>query len=462
MALTSPLQIYNTLRRKIVPFHSLRSEEVAMYTCGPTVYAPAHIGNLRTFVVSDWLRRVLEWNNYQVTAVMNVTDVDDKTIKGSRAAGVPLPSFTKPFEETFFADLDSLNIERPTHTPLATEYIKPIIEMIDILLQRDLAYQAVDGIYFRVAKAKDYGALAQLKFNPTATQSRIGSDQYDKEAASDFALWKFWQAADGEVGWEAPFGRGRPGWHIECSAMIRTLLGDTIDFHLGGTDLIFPHHTNEMAQSEAVTGRPLANHWLHIAFVNMANSKMAKSKGNIITLAEIIVRGVPSLAYRYWLLSAHYRTVMNFSWEALAGAANSLRRLRHYVFDLSEKNKSGGKTGIINQEYLSKFTEAINDDLNLPVALSIVWQLLGDYSPASPDMLTTILEFDKVLGFDLASATEPEVFSEIPNEVKQLVIDRESAREVNDFSRADSLRQEITTAGYAIEDTPEGPRLRKK
>ncbi|MFH1170877.1 MAG: cysteine--tRNA ligase, partial [Candidatus Vogelbacteria bacterium] len=434
-----------------------------MYTCGPTVYAPAHIGNLRTFVVSDWWRRTLKWNGYQVESAMNVTDVDDKTIKGSREAGLPLADFTSQYKKAFFADLESLNIKLPNTVPHATEHIKNMIEMIEVLLAKDFAYQVEDGIYFRIDKSNNYGLLAGLK-KGTGVQPRIKSDQYDKETPSDFALWKFWQEADGEVAWAAPFGRGpeqtgrgRPGWHIECSAMIRAVFGDTIDLHLGGTDLIFPHHTNEIAQSEAVTGKPLANHWLHIAFVNMASGKMAKSEGNVVTLANLTARGFSPLAYRYWLLSAHYRTLMNFSWEALEGSATAFKKLQNRIADLVE-HRVLHKSGTPIVEYLNKFTEAINNDLNLPVALSVVWQLLDDGSVSPTNTLATIFEFDKVLGLDLISATK---LLDIPLEVTQLLADRESARQAGDFARADSLRQQITTAGYTIDDTSEGPKLRK-
>lgn len=338
---------------------------------------------------------------------------------------------------------------------------------MSFLLAKDFAYPADDGIYFRINKSNNYGLLAGLK-KGIDIQLRIKSDQYDKETPNDFALWKFWNEADGEVGWGAPFGRGRPGWHIECSAMIRAVLGDTIDLHLGGTDLIFPHHTNEIAQSEAVTGKPLANHWLHIAFVNMAGDKMAKSEGNVVTLKDIADRKISPRAYRYWLLSAHYRTLMNFSWEALESSATALKKLQNRVADLAAVQHSvSDKMGKPIEPYLNKFTDAINNDLNLPVALSLVWQLLDDHSftPADPserfvraDILATILEFDKVLGLDLASATQP---LDIPEAVKQLLAERESARSAGDFARADTLRQKINQLGYQLEDTATGPKLRK-
>lgn len=468
------LKLYNTLTREVTLFQPLKTGLVTMYTCGPTVYAPAHIGNLRAFVVSDWFRRVLVWNGYQVQAVINVTDVDDKTIKSSQAVALPLAIFTSQYEKNFFADLDLLKVELPNIIPHATEYIKEMVKMINILLAKDFAYQTEDGIYFRVAKAKNYGALAQFNLDSTKAQSRIKNDQYDKETPSDFALWKFWQVSDGEVGWEAPFGKGRPGWHLECSAMIRAVLGKTIDIHLGGTDLIFPHHTNEIAQSEAVTGVPLSRVWSHVAFVNMNGGKMAKSEGNVATLADITNHFSPFTSpqagrvYRYWLLSAHYRTTINFTWEALEGAATALKKLQNHISDLHETVQHSvlDKSGTPNQEYLDKFTEAINNDLNLPVALSVIWQLLDD--PASPhdesgrpalaDTLATILEFDKVLGLDLISATQT---LDIPDNVKQLLADREIARQKQDWQLADKLRQKINKLGFYLEDNSVGPRLRK-
>lgn len=459
MALNLPFQLHNTLTRRIVPFRSLKDGRATVYTCGPTVYAPPHIGNLRTFVVSDWFRRTLEWNGYQVETVMNITDVDDKTIKGSQAAGLPLVSFTGQFEEMFFSDLDWLNVKRPNQMPRATEHIKQMIEMINYLLEKDFAYRAEDGIYFRVSKAKRYGELAQLDLGSGQTQSRIKNDQYDKETPGDFALWKFWQASDGEAWWDAPFGKGRPGWHIECSAMIKATLDGTVDVHLGGTDLIFPHHVNEIAQSEAATGKPLANYWLHVAFVNIAGGKMAKSEGNVITLADIAARGFPPLAYRYWLLTAHYRTMANFSWEALAAAAAALKKLQNRIVDLADvKHSVFNKVGMPIDEYLNKFTEAVNNDLNLPVALSIVWQIFDDHSPAPADILATILEFDKVFGLNLISTARS---LDIPNKVKRLLAERESARGTGDFARADRLRRQIEAGGFIIEDTPTGSKLRK-
>lgn len=449
------LTLYNTATRQSQVFEPLKPGQVSFYTCGPTVYAPAHVGNLRTFVTSDWWRRVLKWNGYQVTTVMNVTDVDDKTIKGSETAGISLSAFTNQYEKGFFVDLGRLNIEPPSATPHATEYIPAMIELIKILLAKDFAYQADDGIYFRVVKFLKYGQLAQIDLGAAGTKSRINNDEYDKETPADFVLWKF-ESPAAEVAWDAPFGRGRPGWHIECSAMIRAVLGDTIDIHLGGTDLIFPHHTNEIAQSESATGRPLARFWLHSAFITVDGQKMAKSLGNIITLKNLAEKNISPLAYRYLLLTAHYRAILNFTWESLTAADTACRKLRQRLADLAATTSDFSGSPI--PEYLNKFSEAINDDLNLPIALSVVWQLLNDHFPPPVNILATILEFDKVLGLDLISATQP---LDVSSPVKQLLTDRESARQVGDWPLADSLRQQIETHGYTIEDTPEGPRLKK-
>ncbi|MEK7621706.1 MAG: cysteine--tRNA ligase [Patescibacteria group bacterium] len=449
------LTLYNTATRQKEKFEPLKPERVSFYTCGPTVYAPAHIGNLRTFVTSDLCRRTLKWNGYEVRAVMNVTDVDDKTIKGSEVAGVTLADFTKQHEKVFLADLKRLNVELPDAIPHATEYIPAMVAMIEMLISRGAAYAATDGIYFKISSFPRYGALAKL-MTDREIKSRIDNDEYDKENAADFALWKF-EPAEAEVAWDAPFGRGRPGWHIECSAMIRATLGDTIDIHLGGTDLIFPHHENEIAQSESVTGAPLARFWLHSAFVNVAENKMSKSLNNILTLKNLAEKNFSPLAYRYLLLTAHYRSLLNFTWESLGGAAAADQKLRQRVIDLVQPSMSS-QEGQLLTDYLNKFTEAINDDLNLPVAVSIIWQLLDDHSPAPNDVLATLLEFDKVLGLDLISATQP---LEIPPEVIQLLARREAARVAHDFVSADKIRQQIKNLGYSIDDTETGAKLKK-
>ena len=448
------LTLYNTATRQKKVFETLKPGPVSFYTCGPTVYAPAHIGNLRTFVTSDWWRRVFKWNGFEVKAVMNVTDVDDKTIKGSEIAGVTLANFTSQYEKIFFVDLERLNIELPSAIPHATEYIPEMIKMIKTLIERGTAYIATDGVYFKIKSFSRYGELAKLSVMKE-TISRINNDEYSKETAIDFALWKF-EPTTVEVAWDAPFGRGRPGWHIECSAMIRAVLGDTIDIHLGGTDLIFPHHENEIAQSESANGATLARFWLHSAFVNVVGAKMSKSLGNIITLKNLAEKNISPLVYRYLLLTVHYRTLLNFTGESLFGANTAYQKLLNQVADLALVEPTTSGTPI--PEYLNKFTEVVNDDLNLPVAISVVWRLLDYHSILPADTLATIIEFDKVLGLDLNSATQP---LELPPLVKQLLTDREVARQAGDFTHADTLRQQIEANGYIIEDTAHGPKLRK-
>ncbi len=433
------LILYNSLTRQLEPLTPLRPPAVSLYTCGPTVYDAPHIGNLRTFVTGDLLRRVLEHSGYEVKQVVNITDVDDKTIAGAHSAGRSLVDFTREFENIFLADLESLNLLPPTALPRATEFVNQMIAMIEKLLAQGSAYASEDGIYFKIKSFPNYGVFQK------------------PDTDEDFALWKFQKPEDGDTAWEASFGRGRPGWHIECSAMIEATLGQSIDIHLGGTDLAFPHHENERAQSESLHHALLAKIWLHSAFVNINAEKMSKSLGNVVTLKDIVVKGIPPLAYRYWLLSAHYRTLTNFTWEALAGAQNAYQKLRNQIADLAELVQHSVSHKPI-QEYLNKFTETINNDLNLPVALSLVWQLLNDAGVSPADKLSTILEFDKVLGLDLVSATTP---IEIPAVVAQLLVDRESARLAQDFPRADTLRQQIEAHGYTIEDTPSGPKLRK-
>ncbi len=451
------LKLYNTLTRQIEEFKPTDPRAVKMYTCGPTVYGPAHIGNLRTFVVSDWLKRTLVWNNYNVKAVMNITDVDDKTIKGAQTASKPLLEFTKEYEKLFLADLEKLNVLPPNELTHATEYVSQMISLVQELLEKGFAYRTEDGVYFSVAKFSNYGQLAKLSPNTAQTISRIQADEYDKDAVTDFALWKFWQENDGDVSWDAPFGKGRPGWHIECSAMIRATLGDTIDIHLGGSDLVFPHHTNEIAQSEAATGQTLSRYWIHTAFVNMAGGKMAKSDGNIVTLNEVEKKGYSPLAYRFWLLSAHYRTHANFTWEALEAAATGYKNLLARVYDLSQASEN--KTTTPNEKYLAEFSVAINNDLNLPQTLATVWHLLktNDLPPA--EQLATILKMDEVLGLDLIQATVP---IEIPSEVQALAAEREVARQNGDWSLADELRRQIEALDWYLLDSPTGPQLRKK
>jgi cysteinyl-tRNA synthetase len=439
------IYLQNTLSGKKEEFIPIKQGEVSIYNCGPTVYDYAHIGNFRTFIMGDLLRRMFEYNEYKVTHVMNVTDVDDKTIKRSQSEGVSLGDLTRKYENLFFEDLKSLNILPSGKTPRATENIREMISMIEKLLEKGVAYKSSDGVYFDISKSEGYGKLANLNLN-TETKERIANDEYDKENPRDFSLWKFHTDDDGDVSYEAPFGKGRPGWHIECSAMSINELGETIDVHVGGQDLIFPHHTNEIAQSESFTGKKFVNYWVHGGFITVDGKKMSKSLGNIFTLEDIKNKNINPLAYRYLVLGAHYSTLLNFTWQSLEGADISLKKLKQKIFSLQDdetKNVS---------EYKDKFLSFVNDDLDMPKALALVWDILKDDSVKDAEKKSAILEFDKVLGLGL---NENIVF-EIPDEVKKLVTERESARNIKDFEKSDELRKKIEDLGFQVKDMPEG------
>jgi cysteinyl-tRNA synthetase len=444
--------LQNTLGNKKEEFVPLKAGEVSMYSCGPTVYDFAHIGNFRTFILSDILRRTFEYNGYKVDGVMNVTDVDDKTIKRSRAEGISLEALTRKYEDLFFTDLETLNVKKPGKTPRATESIDDMISLIEKMLENGSAYKSSDGIYFDITKSKDYGQLAHLNLE-NSTKERIANDEYDKTNPRDFSLWKFYSEEDGDVSYEAPFGKGRPGWHIECSAMSMKNLSETIDIHTGGSDLIFPHHTNEIAQSEAVTGKTFVKYWVHGGFITVDGKKMSKSLGNIFTLETLIEKGFDPLAFRYLTLGTHYGGMLNFTWEALEGAQTALKKLRIKMqeFENEKTENNPAKT----EEYKNQFIESLNDDLNMPQALATVWQVVKDEVLSGGDKKSLLLDFDKVLGLDLEKI---ESF-EIPENVQNLIKERDLARNNKDFAKSDEIRAEIEKLGFEVKDTPEGTRV---
>lgn len=444
----SDIHLYNTLTHKIEPFHALMPKKVGMYHCGPTVYDFAHIGNLRTAIFNDLLRRLFEYNNHTVTQVMNITDVDDKTIRASRESGISLTSFTQKFEEKYLADISALNILTPHKLPRATESIDAMITMISTLLAKGVAYKATDGVYMSISKVKDYGVLAGITAKSQENTATNSADEYDKENAQDFALWKFKTEADGAVSWKTPFGEGRPGWHIECSAMAKSTLGETIDIHTGGSDLIFPHHTNEIAQSESANKKPFTHFWLHAGFVMINDSKMSKSLGNFVTLREIEAKHISPLSFRYLTLTSHYQGLLNFTWDSLAGADTARQKLATTFQNLPQ----GGK---IDTEYQTRFLTLINDNLDIPKAIALVWELVKDEKVSPDDRRATLADFDRVLGLNL------EVHEEllIPETVSKLVADREIARLNKDFARADTLRAQIKTKGFDVKDTAQGPEI---
>ncbi len=451
-----PLQFHNTISKKVEPFVPLDPDNkaVSLYTCGPTVYNYAHIGNFRAYLFGDVLKRTLGYCGYDVHHVMNITDIDDKTIRDSQVENKSLKEFTEFYTEAFFADRDALNIIPAQEYPRATEYVSQMITMIEKLIATGHAYKEEDGsVYFKIDSFSNYGALshinlASLKENASG---RIKSDEYEKDNLQDFALWKAWDSADGEVFWDSPFGKGRPGWHIECSAMSTNLLGNSIDIHTGGVDNIFPHHENEIAQSECSTNAKFVNYWLHNEWVMVEGKKMAKSAGNFTTLRTIIDRNINPLAFRLLTLMSHYRSPLNFTWEALEGAETALKRLYSQFLDLD-----GG--GIVDDKYKAKFTAYIEDDLNTPMAVATMWDLLKDEEVPSVDKRETLLDFDKVLGLGLATLKH----EHIPEEIHALANARELAREEKDWARSDELRIEIESAGYYVKDTDKGPIVVKK
>jgi cysteinyl-tRNA synthetase len=447
------IKLYNTITRTKEVFKPLQAGKVTMYHCGPTVYDTPHIGNYRTFVLNDLIRRVFEYSGYEVSQAMNITDVDDKTIRRSREEKKSLGEVTRFYEEQFLSGLSSLHNLTPHKLLRATESIEDMIALINTLLEKGVAYKTEDGVYLHIDKISSYGELAHIKLDHIPYE-RIANDEYDKENPRDFALWKFKTSEDGDVFWKAPFGDGRPGWHIECSAMAMKVFGPTIDIHTGGNDLIFPHHTNEIAQSEAATGKKYVNYWVHGGFMSMNDEKMAKSKGNVIKLETLADQALSPLAFRYWLMTAHYRSPINFTAEALNAAQTGLIRLITQVREYPEG-------GTINTEYKERFTGAISDDLDMPKSIALVWELLKDSKLSDADKRATVLDFDRVLGLDLASL--PTVEDEpVPPEVSALAEAREEARKEKDWSKADALREEIESRGFEIMDTAHGIKLRAK
>ena len=463
------IKLYNTLTRKKELFKPLKKGVVRMYTCGPTVYGYVHIGNFRSFIFEDILRRVLQTRSYKVKHIMNVTDVDDKTIIASQKAGKELGEFTKFYEKTFEEDLKKLHILLPTKPfTRATEHIPEMITLIQKLLRRKYAYEKDGSVYFDVSRFARYGKLAHLDKKGLKAGARVDVDEYAKNAAQDFALWK--AKKDGEPSWSAPFGEGRPGWHIECSAMSLTYLGQPFDIHAGGVDLIFPHHENEIAQSEAAIGKPFVRYWLHGEHLLVDGHKMSKSLGNTFTLRTLEEKGFSPLDFRYLTLGAHYRSKLNFTWQSLESAKNAHRELEDFTRELLKEKKRMPKDKKKPYALFEKnFMTAIADDLGAPRALGILWKFIHTYRKAKTRQFgaqvkhpaaayALLLAFDKILGLGLRDIKHVH----IPVILQQLVEKRESARRAKHWLEADSLREEIRRAGWDLNDTPEGPVVAKQ
>jgi cysteinyl-tRNA synthetase len=452
-----PLHLYDNYTRTLREFQPLvPGGEVGLYTCGPTVYDYQHIGNFRTFLFEDVLKRVLEWNGYRVRHVMNVTDVghltsdadtgEDKMEKGSRRTGKSAWDIARLYTEAFLEDSASLHLEPPAVLCRATDHIREQIEFIADIERKGYTYRTSDGVYFDTSRQPDYGHLARLDVAGLDAGRRI--DVGEKRNPTDFALWKFSPANERrQMEWDSPWGKGFPGWHIECSAMAQKYLGDYFDIHCGGEDHIPVHHTNEIAQTEARVGTRLANFWMHGYFLLANDAKMAKSAGEFLRLASLTERGYDPLAYRYLCLTAHYRGQMNFTWDALDAAATALDRMRNGTYAL--RAAAAQEPAEPDPESMARFTAEINDDLNVPRALALAWEALRGELPA-PARHATLVAFDRVLGLGLAG-WQPKV-EEVPAEVRVLAEARAAARAAKQWAEADRLRKELQAAGWDVED----------
>ena len=445
------MKIYNTLTRRVEEFQPISPPNVGMYTCGPTVYNYQHIGNFRTMTFSDILRRTLIFNGYRLKAVMNITDIDDKTIKGASDNNVSLGEFTSKYTQIFFDDLKKLNIQPVDVVTKATDYVDQMVGYIEELVENGSAYVEKDGsVYFDISKFKDYGKLSGIENRELQTGTRVLSDEYTKDNVQDFALWK--SVKQDEVGYDSPWGKGRPGWHIECSVMSQKNLGDTFDIHAGGVDLLFPHHENEIAQSQAKTGKKFVNYFVHAEFLLVDGKKMSKSLNNFYTVKDIEEKGFDPMALRYLYLTAHYRKQLNFTWESLSGAQTTLNRLRSIVAGLrdeKERNVLSEEKLTKVEEYRNKFDIAMSDDLNTPEALAVLWEAVKSNIPGT-DKLDLLLSFDEILGLGLLQVDGSK--RQIPDEVKGLVEKREKLRLEGKFEEADKIRKEIEELGFPVQD----------
>ena len=468
-AATGSICFFNTLTRRKEKFVPIESGKVRMYTCGPTVYDYAHIGNFRAFVFEDLLKRWLEYRGYKVTHVMNLTDVDDKTIRGSQKQKVPLAKYTEHYAKAFFEDINALNIEPADYYPKATSHIPEMVALVKRLMQNGYAYRGQDGsIYYAISKFKNYGKLSHIKVAELKTGARVKTDEYTKEEAQDFALWKAWTPEDGDVFWETELGKGRPGWHIECSAMSMKYLGETFDIHCGGIDNMFPHHENEIAQSEAATGKKFVNYWLHNEHLLVEGRKMAKKFGNFYTLRDLLGKGYDPIAIRYLLLSSHYRGQFNFTFEALDAAGVAVERLRNFVRRLQDAQGegSGNKVAELLRGVQQGFGEAMDDDLNVSVALAVLFDFVREMNVLLDDDVVSKNEADEVVAvlkrFDgvLGVVGEVEAEEALPKEAEVLIAKREAARKAKDWATADALRVRLSELGVVVEDTAQGVRWR--
>jgi cysteinyl-tRNA synthetase len=484
------LRFYNTYSRQIEKFEPRdpTARPIKMYTCGPTVYSRAHIGNFRAYIFEDLLQRHLELRGYKVHRVMNITDVEDKTIRGAHEAGVPLQKFTEQFKEAFFEDAQTLRIKRADEYPAATDqrYVDRMIEMIGVLISKGLAYEADDkSVYFRINKFPDYGKLAHFDLTQLKSTGRVKHDEYDKEHIGDFALWKAWDEADGDVKWDSPWGPGRPGWHIECSAMSTALLGEQIDIHCGGVDNIFPHHEAEIAQSEGVTGKKFVRYWQHCAHLLVDGQKMAKSLGNFYNVPDIVSKGYTGRELRYALLRVHYRVPLNFTWQGMNEARESLGRVDEWLARLREvAAKENVERPTPNaQRPTTAFEDALDDDLNISAALGFLFESIRETNRAMDhkeidaaaanawlswwERVNTVLALPEQFTLVGESGRFTVVgggahMIHIPTELTKLKEERENARREKNWKRSDELREQISALGWEVRDTKDGSKLTRR
>ncbi len=475
------LTLHNSMSRSDEPFLPSAGDEVRVYACGPTIYARAHIGNFRSFAVYDLFHRYLLWKGWTPRFVLNLTDVDDKTIRGAKEAGVALRAFTEPFEAAFRKDLDTLGFRPFTSMPRATDHVAEMVAWIERLERKGLAYPAEDGsVYFRISAFDAYGRLSGNRADGDTGRSRIDADEYDKDDVRDFVLWKAARDEDREVGavWDSPWGEGRPGWHLECSVLSCTELGETLDVHLGGEDLLFPHHENEIAQSEGATGRTFSRFWLHTKHLRVEGQKMSKSVGNTYTIEELLAKGFKPSAIRHLLLSAHYRKELNFTFDGLDASAKAVQRLVALERRLEEVDTADGAVDAglpqLATTALADFETALDDDLNSSEALSAIFVFLGGVnsaldaaasagdgkvsSEAREAALGALRRMDEVFGLLPLAAKEGATDDDLAAWVELKLEERQQARAERDWARADAIRDEITARGIVLEDTPKGTR----
>jgi len=465
------MKIYNTLTRKVEEFKPLNPPEVGMYSCGPTVYDHTHFGHMRTYVNTDLLRRVLEYNGFNVTQVMNITDVghlfgdrdmgEDKLETAAQAKKRSAWEIAKDYEKEFFETMTALNVLRPTMVCRATEHIPEMIALLKKIEENGFTYKTSDGIYFNTAEIKDYNLLSGMPLEQLKEGARVEVNP-EKKNLTDFALWKFSpKDKKREMEWDSPWGKGFPGWHIECSAMSIKYLGEKFDLHTGGVDHIPVHHTNEIVQNQAATGHQVVNFWFHNEFLLVEGGKMSKSKGNFYTMGDIEKRGFEPLALRYLFLTSHYRQKTNFTWESLEGAKSALGKLREIMSGLQINESSALSSEKLDKidSFRESFKQAINDDLKIPEALAVVWQMLKS-NISSADKRDLIFDFDQILGFNLAKTPVRKTLK-IPLKVKKLIEERESLRKENKWDEADKIREEIEKEGFTIGDTDKGPFIKR-